>query len=330
MQCRAQSQPATRSTVRPSPGANYERVESNIGEGTYGKVHKARDLRTGQLVAVKKTKASAENRDVGGIGFTALREIKLMQAVKHSNVIGCHDVFVEDGSVHIVMDFMDTDLKRVLQDKSLAFTEAHVQCLSKQLLEAVGALHHQWFIHRDVTPMNVLLSCSTGVAKLCDFGFTRTITADDKPMTAMCTTLWYRAPELLYGARLYGPAVDVWSSGCVIGEMFTREALFKGRGDLDMLTRIFEKRGTPSEENWKDVSALPSYIEFSFHPEVPMERLLPAASSCSPVAASFVRSLLALDPKKRPDAKQALGQDFLTRPGCEARELPFVGKQRSA
>eukprot|EP00929_Paragymnodinium_shiwhaense_P019252 TRINITY_DN13196_c0_g1_i1.p1 TRINITY_DN13196_c0_g1~~TRINITY_DN13196_c0_g1_i1.p1 ORF type:complete len:324 (+),score=80.83 TRINITY_DN13196_c0_g1_i1:119-1090(+) len=303
--------PASSSTASPgaglasqasaSPAARYQRVESNIGEGTYGKA--------------------------GGIGFTALREIKLMQAVKHLNIINCHDVFLEEGALHIVMDFMDTDLKKVLEDKSLAVSESHVQCLAKQLLEGLGALHRQWFLHRDITPMNILLSCSSGIAKLCDFGFTRTISSDNRPMTAMCTTLWYRAPELLYGARLYGGAVDMWSSGCVIAEMFHRDAIFKGRGELDMLTRIFEKRGTPNEEVWKDVSALPSYIEFSYHPEVPMASVLPTAS---PLACSLVRSLLLLDPKQRPDFAQALQHEMFRRPGCEASDLPFVLRTKVA
>merc|ERR1719361_2853672 len=101
-----------------SPASQYERLESNIGEGTYGKVHKARDLKTGRIVAIKKAKASVADRDVGGIGFTALREIKLMQAVRHPNVMDCLDVFADGGVLHLVMEFMDGDLKKVIDDRS--------------------------------------------------------------------------------------------------------------------------------------------------------------------------------------------------------------------
>lgn len=182
-----------------SPASQYERVESNIGEGTYGKVHKARDLKTGRLVAIKKAKVSGVDREVGGIGFTALREIKLMQAVHHLNVMGLLDVFAEGGVLHLVMEFMETDLKKVIDDRSIALTEAHSKCLAGQLLSGLGALHSRWFVHRDVTPSNVLVNTASGVAQLTDFGFARTLGHKDRPLTPMCTTLWYRAPELLYG-----------------------------------------------------------------------------------------------------------------------------------
>lgn len=307
-----------------SPASRYERLESNIGEGTYGKVHKARDTRNGQVVAIKKAKVAAMDREVGGIGFTALREIKLMQAVRHPHLMACLDVFADGGVIHLVMEFMDGDLKKLIEDSSIHLAEAHVKCLSRQLLEGLSALHAQWFVHRDVTPTNVLLNFSTGVAKLGDFGFSRTIGHRDRPLTPMCTTLWYRAPELLYGARFYGQSVDLWGAGCVIAEMFLRQALFRGRGEFDMLAKIFEKRGTPTEEIWKDVSALPTYVEFSHHPKVSMALVLPAAS-CA--AQDLIDELLSLDPKQRCTCKGALARDFFVsaRPAeCDPRELPHV------
>jgi cyclin-dependent kinase 7 len=314
-----------------SPASQYERLESNIGEGTYGKVHKARDLKTGRVVAIKKAKASAMDRDVGGIGFTALREIKLMQAVRHPNVMACLDVFTDGGVLHLVMEFMDGDLKKVLEDRGFSdFAEGQVKCLAQQLLRGLSALHGRWFVHRDVTPTNILLSFNSGVAKLSDFGFARTLGHDDRPMTGSCTTLWYRAPELLYGAKFYGQSVDLWSTGCVIGEMFLRQALFQGRGEFDMLAKVFEKRGTPTEEVWRDVSALPTYVEFSHHPQVPMSTILPNASR---FAHLLVESLLTLDPKQRPSAAGALDLEFFSSsaawpPACPPQELPFVLAER--
>lgn len=308
----------------PSPGARYLRVESNIGEGTYGKVHKARDSKTGQVVAIKKAKVSAADRECGGIGFTALREIKLMQAVQHPNVMGCLDVFVDGGAVHLVMDLMDTDLRKLVDDRSIVLHEAHCKCLMLQVLRAVSALHEHWFVHRDVTPTNILLNFSCGLARLSDFGFSRTVGHHDRPLTPMCTTLWYRAPELLYGARFYGTAVDLWSAGCVLAELFLRQALFPGRGEFDMLTKVFEKRGTPTEENWRDVSALPSFVEFSCHPKTPMSAVVPTASPC---AQGLLDSMLTLDPKLRPTAVETLQHEFFTTAvpaACAPGELPFA------
>lgn len=305
-----------------SPASQYERIEANIGEGTYGKIHKARDVRTGKVVAIKKFKVSAADRDVGGIGFTALREIKVMQAVRHPNVMGCLDVFADGLSINMVMEFMDGDLKKIVEDRRIVLEETHVKCLAQQLVDGIAALHREWFVHRDLTPTNVLLSYASGVARITDFGLTRTLGHGERPLTPMCTTLWYRPPEMLYGAKFYGTSVDLWSLGAVIAEMFLRKPLFPGRGEFDMLGKIFEKRGTPSESVWRDVSALPTFLSFSQHVEEPMATTLPTASAA---ALDLVDGMLRLDPKQRPTAEQALQHEFFSRaPACEPYELPFV------
>ncbi|CAK9115398.1 Cyclin-dependent kinase 7 (CDK-activating kinase) (CAK) (Cell division protein kinase 7) (MO15 homolog) [Durusdinium trenchii] len=299
------SSPATSASELTSPAAKYERLESNIGEGTYGKattklmVHKAFHIKTGQIVAIKKAKESAADRDVGGIGFTALREVKVMNAIRHPNVMTCLDVFVEGGALHLVMEFMDGDLKKVIEDKSVFLTESHCKCLAHQVLQGLQALHERFFVHRDVTPNNVLLSYHDGTAKLSDFGFARSI--GERPMTGMCTTLWYRAPELLFGAKFYGQSVDLWSLGCVVAETMLRKPLFPGRGEFDMLQKVIERRGTPSEEVWKDVSALPNFLEFTPHPK---ETWLPELRAFSEASQRFLDALLTLDPKQRPKAAE--------------------------
>jgi len=314
--------PATSATSEfTSPASKYERLESNIGEGTYGKVHKAFHVRSGELVAIKKAKESVAERDVGGIGFTALREVKVMQAIQHPNVMTCLDVFVEGRAIHLVMPYMDTDLKKVIEDQAIDLTEAHCKCLARQVLQGLEALHERFFVHRDVTPTNVLLSFRTGIAKLSDFGFTRSVSR--RPMTTMCTTLWYRAPELLFGAKYYGTAVDLWSFGCVVAELVLRKPLFPGRGEFDMLQKVIERRGTPTEEVWKDVSALPNFLEFTPHPKVPLSD--PPFQRVSSAFRAFLDDLLALDPKQRPKAHKALNHEFFeTKVDCEPHQLPFV------
>ncbi|CAJ1367110.1 unnamed protein product [Effrenium voratum] len=136
-------------------------------------------------------------------------------------------------------------------------------------------------------------SFRTGVAKLADFGFTRSIGHEgDRPLTGMCTTLWYRAPELLFGAKHYGQAVDLWSAGCVVAELLRRDPLFPGRGEFDMLQKVIELRGTPTEEVWKDVSALPNFLEFTAHAKPPMAQLVPSSSSAG---CEFLEALLTLE-----------------------------------
>lgn len=320
------SSPATSAASEfTSPASKYERLESNIGEGTYGKVHKAFHVRSGEIVAIKKAKETVADRDVGGIGFTALREVKVMQAIQHPNVMTCLDVFVEGQAVHLVMPYMDTDLKRIIEDSSMDLTEVHCKCLAQQVLQGLGALHERFFVHRDVTPNNVLLSFRTGLAKLSDFGFTRSLSSK-RPMTTMCTTLWYRAPELLFGAKFYGTAVDLWSCGCVISELVLRHPLFPGRGEFDMLQKVIECRGTPNEEVWKDVSSLPNFLEFTPHPQAPWSDVSSAFGRVSSAYLQLLDALLALDPKRRPKAQEALRHQFFSSKSesCEANQLPFV------
>lgn len=308
-----------------SPASQYERIEANIGEGTYGKVHKARDVRTGQIVAIKKSKVSAENLvEVGGISFMVLREIKLMQAVRHQNVMACLDVFADGGVLHLVMEFMDGDLKKVIENKEITLAEAHVKCLSSQLLRGLAALHSQCFLHRDVTPANVLLNYGSGIAKLTDFGTARIVSHKHRRLTPRCTTECYRAPELFYGAKFYGTGVDVWSAGCVIAELFLRCPLFQGHGEFGMLAKIFERRGTPTVESWPEVSELPNYVEFTFHPEAPFSSLIPFASASSQC---LLQKLLSLNPRHRPECEEALRHEVFEEASpapCEPHELPFV------
>merc|ERR1712137_951807 len=135
---------------------------------------------------------------------------------------------------------------------------------------------------------------------------------------------WYRAPELFYGAKYYGVSVDIWSLGCVCAELLCRKPFFQGRTDMDMLVKIFEKRGTPSEELWPGVSSLPQFLGFSHSSATAFSTLLPNASVS---AHGFLDKVLWLDPKGRPKAAEALLHEFFASPllaPCAPQELPFV------
>jgi len=142
--------------------------------------------------------------------------------------------------------------------------------------------------------------------------------------------LWYRAPELLLGAKFYGQAVDMWSFGCVLAEMFLRKPLFPGRGEWDELTKIFEVAGAPSEEVWRDVSGLPNFFSMAEEtPRAPISKVLPGVSAS---AQDLVDGLLRLDPKQRPTAGSAASHEFFRAwpAACRPEALPFVSRFGSA
>jgi len=311
-----------------------EVLHGRIGEGGYGDVFKARDTNSNQIVAIKKAKVKNNEVEMGGVSFTALREIKLMQAVRHPNIMGYLDVYAkEGGEMHLVMELMDGDLKSFLEESNrngnnAVFQDQHVKCITNQVLQGVDALHARFFVHRDVKPANMLVCYQTGIIKLTDFGTCRTIGHGDRPFSSRCTTLSYMAPELFFGARYYGQAIDLWAVGCVVAELFSQKTLFDKENEMQLIQQIQERRGSPTEDSWPGVESLPMIWFIGQHVVDQMRELERAIPRAAPDTLQFVDALLSMDPKKRPTAEQAvlLLEDAFTGP-CKPDALPFPKMQ---
>ena len=131
----------------------------------------------------------------------------------------------------------------------------------KQLVEGIAYLHQQGIMHRDIKGGNLLLT-KDGILKIADFGLARAFKkTNNQNFTVRVVTRWYRAPELLLQNSKYTEAIDVWSVGCFIAEMFTGKPLFMGRSDLEQLPCIMEKLGVPTEETWPKVTSMKGYKE---------------------------------------------------------------------
>ncbi|CCJ28913.1 unnamed protein product, partial [Pneumocystis jirovecii] len=237
-------------------GYVYERI-GQVGEGTYGKVYKARNRITNELVALKKIRMEYEKN---GFPITAMREIKLLQSLRHPNVVCLLEMMVEKSTVYMVFEYMDHDLSGVLSNPNFHFELSHTKHLCKQMLDGLEYLHHRGVLHRDIKGSNILLD-NFGQLKLADFGLARYYhkkhnTAD---YTNRVITLWFRPPELLLGATAYGPSVDIWSAGCIMIELFTKKPLFPGHDEIHQLELIYDMMGTPTHENWPTVNRLPWY-----------------------------------------------------------------------
>ncbi|MBZ3888024.1 Cyclin-dependent kinase-like 2 [Sciurus carolinensis] len=140
---------------------------------------------------------------------------------------------VGEGSYGMVMKCRNKDSGRIVAIKK--FLESDDDKMVKKI--AMREIKLLKIIHRDIKPENILVSQS-GVVKLCDFGFARTLAAPGEVYTDYVATRWYRAPELLVGDVKYGKAVDVWAIGCLVTEMFMGEPLFPGDSDIDQLYHI--------------------------------------------------------------------------------------------
>ena len=304
----------------------YEQL-NKIDEGTYGVVFRARDKKTGAIRALKKVKMDKERE---GFPLTALREANILLSMQHPNIVGVTEMVMGNSldSIFMVMEFAEHDLKGLMETMTKPFTIPEVKCLMLQLLGGVSYLHDNWVLHRDLKTSNILVN-NRGELKICDFGLARQYSDPLRPYTHMVVTLWYRAPELLLGQRLYSTGVDVWSLGCIMGELLCKDPLFQGKTEIDQIDRIFRLLGTPNEKIWPNFINLPSVrkIKFPHQPYNNLRKKFPKISPNGGVTLSdagfdLLNKLLAYDPSRRMTCEEALGHEFFREfPPAKAKEL---------
>lgn len=238
---------------RALPTELYTRI-AQVGEGTYGQVFKAKSEHTGIFVALKKIRLENEK---DGFPITAMREIKLLQMLRHRNIVRLHEMMTARGSVYMVFEYMEHDLNGVLNHPNVHFTPAHLKSLASQLLQGLDYLHRKAVLHRDLKGSNILLN-NAGLLKLADFGLARMYAKHKSgDYTNRVVTLWYRPPELLLGATKYGAEVDLWGAGCIFLELFTRRPVFQGQDEIHQLQVLMNVLGGNWEERWEGVERLP-------------------------------------------------------------------------
>ncbi|XP_032970146.1 cyclin-dependent kinase 11B isoform X2 [Rhinolophus ferrumequinum] len=235
---------------------------NRIEEGTYGVVYRAKDKKTDEIVALKRLKMEKEKE---GFPITSLREINTILKAQHPNIVTVREIVVGSNmdKIYIVMNYVEHDLKSLMETMKQPFLPGEVKTLMIQLLRGVKHLHDNWILHRDLKTSNLLLS-HAGILKVGDFGLAREYGSPLKAYTPVVVTLWYRAPELLLGAKEYSTAVDMWSVGCIFGELLTQKPLFPGKSEIDQINKVFKDLGTPSEKIWPGYNELPAVKKMTF------------------------------------------------------------------
>lgn len=286
-----------------------------VGEGSYGMVMKCRNKDSGRIVAIKKFLESDDDKMVKKI---AMREIKLLKQLRHENLVNLLEVCKKKKRWYLVFEFVD---HTILDDLELFPNGLDYQLVQKylfQIINGIGFCHSHNIIHRDIKPENILVSQS-GVVKLCDFGFARTLAAPGEVYTDYVATRWYRAPELLVGDVKYGKAVDVWAIGCLVTEMFMGEPLFPGDSDIDQLYHIMVCLGNLIPRHQELFYKNPVFAGVRL-PEIketePLERRYPKLSE---VAVDLAKKCLHIDPDKRPFCAELLHHDFFHLDGFAER-----------
>ncbi|PGH12404.1 CMGC/CDK/CRK7 protein kinase [Polytolypa hystricis UAMH7299] len=284
--------------------------ESVIGAGTYGKVFKAIHVYTKNKVALKKIRMEGEK---DGFPITAVREIRLLQHLRHENVVRLQEVMVEKNECFMVFEYLSHDLTGLINHPTFALTPSHKKHLAMQMFEGLNYLHHRGVLHRDIKAANILIS-NQGQLKFADFGLARFFSKSQQlDYTNRVITIWYRPPELLLGETRYGPAVDIWSAACVYMEMFTKKAVFPGEGgEISQLDKLYNSLGTPTRSDWPDIVEMPWFELLR-----PKERKKRAFEDLyrdfiSPAALDLVGKMFHYDPAKRPSAEEVLNHPYFT------------------
>ncbi|KAK9054575.1 hypothetical protein SSX86_025654 [Deinandra increscens subsp. villosa] len=293
----------------------FERL-GKISEGTYGVVHKARDLKTGDIVALKKVKTGKETE---GFPVTALREINILGMLQHPSLVQMKEVVMDDfNGVYMVMEYVDNELKGYMERKKQPFSQGEVKRLMINLLEGLSYLHDNYVMHRDLKTSNLLLN-NDGELKICDFGMSRQYASPLKPYTSLVVTLWYRAPELLLGMKNYSTAVDMWSVGCIMAELLSKKPLFDGSRELEQIDKIFRTLGTPNDSIWPGYSKLPGVkSNFVKQPYNCLRKRFPVATftgspALTELGFDLLNKFLTYDPEKRITAQEALNHGWFQR-----------------
>ncbi|XP_073041569.1 probable serine/threonine-protein kinase At1g09600 isoform X1 [Primulina eburnea] len=304
----------------PRKADSFEKLDK-IGQGTYSSVYRARDLETEKIVALKKVRFV--NMDPDSVRFMA-REILILRRLDHPNIMKLEGLITSrvSGNLYLVFEYMEHDLTGLLASPTVKFTESQIKCYMQQLLRGLEHCHSRGVLHRDIKGSNLLID-NNGVLKIGDFGLATFFRANQKqPLTSRVVTLWYRPPELLLGATNYGVSVDLWSSGCILAELFSGKPIMTGRTEVEQLHKIFKLCGSPSEEYWK-TSKLPHATIFK--PQHPYKRCVAETfKDFPPSALALVESLLAFEAECRGSTTSALQSEFFrTKPlPCDPSSLP--------
>ncbi|KAI7899902.1 serine/threonine-protein kinase pef1 [Cokeromyces recurvatus] len=288
------------------PDQKYTRSEK-LGEGTYATVYKGKNKVTGDIVALKEIHLDPEE----GAPSTAIREISLMKELKHPNIVRLFDVIHTENKLTLVFEYMDQDLKKymdaALRSNLGALDVNTIKSFLYQLLRGIAYCHENRVLHRDLKPQNLLINKHHQL-KIGDFGLARAFGIPVNTFSNEVVTLWYRAPDVLLGSRMYSTSIDIWSVGCIMAEMYTGRPLFSGTTNEDQLQKIFRLMGTPTEQTWPTITQLPEYKP----PQViyPPQHLSQFLPSIDPVGLDLLGRMLQYQPQMRITAKDALNHPY--------------------
>lgn len=283
-----------------------------LGHGAYGIVVAGIDKTTGQEVAIKRVERIFDSLlDAKRI----MREIRILSHMNHENITNLIDVssnpdFSQFKAIIVVVDLMETDMRRVIMQNPQLMPEHHRYFLY-QILRGLKYIHSANVLHRDLKPSNLLLNSDCDL-KICDFGLARVLDpAEGIDLSEYVETRWYRAPEVLLCYDKYGPAIDIWSVGCILAELILRRPLFPGQSTIDQLNLIVDVLGTPSEDDLVDCTNIKARAYMDGLPRKEKADMNQIFNGADPQEVDMIEKMLTWNPNNRMTVDQALDHPFV-------------------
>jgi len=244
------------------------------------------------------------------------RELRMLSHFKHDNVLSALDIlqpphmdFFQE--IYVVTELMQSDLHKIIVSPQ-PLTSDHVKVFLYQILRGLKYLHSARVLHRDIKPGNLLVN-SNCCLKICDFGLARIEEPDEsRHLTQEVVTQYYRAPEILMGAKYYQSSVDIWSVGCIFAELLGRRILFQAQNPISQLDLITELLGTPSREDMKTAcEGAKNHLLRQAHKPPSMAALYTLSNQATHEAVHLLCRMLVFNPSKRITATDALAHPYL-------------------
>ena len=293
-----------------------------LGMGAYGNVSKAKDESGNEIYALKEFSLRKEQEAKNeGIPPTAIREVYLLKELNHINIERLIDVLHSSKYYTLVFEFIDTDLKKIIDGrkaKQEKLTPQEIKSYLYQLLKGVACMHKHKIIHRDLKPGNLLIT-KDNILKIADFGLARGYALPIRNFTNNVVTLYYRPPDVLLGSTDYTTNIDIWSIGCIFGEMVLLNPLFRTSQD-NMVNQIFHYLGTPTEETYPKLEFLPLWDsdKYKFRFGIGLREKL---KDLDDVGFDLLMKFLQIDPDKRISAEEALLHPYFNDLDDKTKEL---------